>query len=659
MKKKLVRQSVLWFLFLWWLAITIHLGYRYLLFVSDDGIVKAGTFVEWVDRDLAVSYLPYTNFSQRNRFYQQFLFDSCVDFSVDKNKRTNYEDDFCRVTTKDNKYFEVRIDEWKKRSDGKDVTAKDIYFSYRDILVGNQWNRNELSLYQDVVVDYSTWVVNVTFPQEASDNMMFFSHFILPEHVAKGLSFEQYMGTYVKDPVRSSCALLLPQPVDDDSLVFDLSQCTDTSILSYQLKLVNSPLVVEDGQLLYDAMHVDQTVGWKADYVRLSVPSRKYSVLFFNTTSEALSPKIQRALWGLVFHDFYKDDSYKSFLIRDHLMFDHFLSTGDNVANYIASKNPSLPLDKYDLEKIDIWSLPQEIVVNKADDSFTYFLEAFQWYKTLRFSFEAENYKKVTISHNDGTPYTPKTFSRPNDNFFYSLSVYNKNVEEWLNRYVVEWETWKWEKETIVSVDLYYLSTRLDTEKEEIAEEDTLSVLYFDDDLSRSVVSRLRALFVDAWIEDYFSFQSFQDVDQFDGKLLSLDYDLVVRVVDLGLRNDFSALLWSETPTLNPSVYDNDLFVSHLSSYINNPDEWWDFLYEQLMSVYRQDVPFVILGNVYDSFFVRAPLASYLSWGVVGVYDIKSQLLEEVVFSRNGWFVRKDVFNKKNLMLFVDDLRWR
>ncbi|USN57501.1 MAG: hypothetical protein H6766_03550 [Candidatus Peribacteria bacterium] len=45
------------------------------------------------------------------------------------------------------------------------------------------------------------------------------------------------------------------------------------------------------------------------------------------------------------------------------MVFTQFLSTGDNVANYLIAKNPDLPIDKYDLEKLNIQQLPAEITL--------------------------------------------------------------------------------------------------------------------------------------------------------------------------------------------------------------------------------------------------------------------------------------------------------
>jgi len=49
-----------------------------------------------------------------------------------------------------------------------------------------------------------------------------------------------------------------------------------------------------------------------------------------------------------------------------------------------------------------------------------------------------------------------------------------------------------------------------------------------------------------------------------------------------------------------------------------------------------QDVPFVVLGNVYDGMYIRSPLVSYVSDSVVGLYDVKKLLLQRVVFGSHA-----------------------
>jgi len=123
-------------------------------------------------------------------------------------------------------------------SDGITVNLDDVYYSYHSLLVANMWKLPELDIYSNVVVEQGTGELVVIFPQASVDNVMFFSHFVLPSHYVKDLSFESYRSLYASKPLWSECANLLPRSADNNSLVFDLSKCEDTNLLSYQVKML-------------------------------------------------------------------------------------------------------------------------------------------------------------------------------------------------------------------------------------------------------------------------------------------------------------------------------------------------------------------------------------------------------------------------------------
>ena len=72
------------------------------------------------------------------------------------------------------------------------------------------------------------------------------------------------------------------------------------------------------------------------------------------------------------------------------------------------------------------------------------------------------------------------------------------------------------------------------------------------------------------------------------------------------------------------------------------------------MDIYTGDSPFVVLGNLYESVFLRSPLFSYLSGAVVGMYDFKQSLFEQVTFGEQRFIVRDNVFNGDNLRSFLN-----
>ncbi len=630
---------------------TVHLWYRYLVFVSHTDSLKWWTFVEAVDDDQAISYLPYSEFSQSNRFYQRFLFSSCLDYRVSWDKTFSYTDSLCSVRSQDNRHFSVTLLPGHVWSDGRPLSLDDLYFTYRTLVIDNYWNLDWLSIYSDVVISTGDNGIDVIFPDSSIDNSMFFTYFVLPKHVVQGLSYDDYLELYRTKPVWSECSRIRPQRVDDTSLVFDLGSCNHTPLLFYQLQFLSpDPSVnvsrISDG--LYDLITTSKDLGTLLDYRKLSIPSREYNVIFFNSLSDKLTSKINRALWWLIFNNFYTTSDYEPYLLKDHIIFDRFLSTGDSVEKYLVAKNPWLPLDKYDLEKISVQALPQVVFLTSSVD-FTFFLEDFQWYKTVKFQLP-DGYDKILIQANGGEFYIPKTFDPTSDSFFYSLATYNNNIAEWLNKYLIQWVR-EGVTQDIATLDLYYLTSPLKDRENIISDSEKIKILYFSDPVSRFVVERLQQIFMDNSLQNYFSFQAFDDVDQFDWKLLSMDYDIVIRTVDLGQRWDLSSLLWSKVPTINPSVYSYDPFIAALSQY--GHWERSESLLSTLQTIYMQNVPFVVLGNIHDTVYIRDTTASQLSGSLLGMYDFKSAVLNSTILSEQQSLLWSDVFNFDKLQDFV------
>ncbi len=600
--------------------------------------------------------MPYTSFSESNRFYQTFLFDSCLDYYFDSEWKLIYQEDLCSVSSDDEKTYTITLSTGMVWSNDEPITLDDVYFSYRYLLVDNVWDRQDLRSFSDVSVSKEDWYISVVFPESSPDNRVFFTHFVLPQSLG-GVTYDDYVDTYLRLPVWSDCAGIYPQMWDDSNLVFDLSNCDDTYLLRYQLQLLDG-LRWEDKQLVNDiSADFYDLVSWGTfdrewlaltDFSHMSVPLREYAMVFFNTQSDKLSAKIQRALWWLIFHEFYADESYKDYLKRDHLGFDIFLSEGDSVDKYLIAKNPTISLDKYDLEKIDVTALPQKLDLAKNNGE-VYFLEEVRWYKTVEIALW-QSLQSLRVVHNDGEPYTPKTFEKWQDDFFYSLSVYNKNLNEWRNTYSVQTEK-SGKREEIAWFETYYLTSPLGWDDDNIAEEDKIQVVYFVDDLSSSVVAKLQSIIAENDLDPYFTWNWYQDDDQFLWKISSTDYDIVIGTVDVGLREDLSWLFSSETPTVNPSLYVKESFVSLLSEYTQN-----ESVRDTLMSIYSSDVPFIVLWQRFDSSFVRSPLVSYLPVEVQWVYHFKRQLYENVTFGVQRGFTWSDVFNKQNFRDFFNHL---
>lgn len=147
----------------------------------------------------------------------------------------------CKVTTKDNQTYSVELNKGFIRSDGTPVSLEDIFFTYNDILHGNTWQIPALGQYQEVIV---TKDVNnklkVSFPTKSVDNILFFSNYILPQHIVAGYDLNDYKSLFAFKPVYTNCANLVPQSTDQYSLIFNLVNCADTNLNFYQIKNTTS-----------------------------------------------------------------------------------------------------------------------------------------------------------------------------------------------------------------------------------------------------------------------------------------------------------------------------------------------------------------------------------------------------------------------------------
>lgn len=71
---------------------------------------------------------------------------------------------------------------------------------------------------------------------------------------------------------------------------------------------------------------------------------------FFNTSSTKLTPRIQRSIGGFVNHHFWQQE-HAGYLSKYTGLFDHYVTTGENLVSYIEEKNPYLTYDRSLLEQ--------------------------------------------------------------------------------------------------------------------------------------------------------------------------------------------------------------------------------------------------------------------------------------------------------------------
>ena len=262
------------------------------------------------------SYLPYLNNWTSSKFYQWFLFDKCLDYSISEDWTISYTDKLCHITTRDYKTYYVSVNSGNVWSDWVPFSIEDIYFTYNDIIKGNKLNLAQLEKYSnlDIVMDGDQ--VKVTFKNSSQDNTLFFTNYILPKHALIEPNYDMYQQSFSLEPVYNNCAKIKPQTVDQNSLIFDLSNCMDTNILYYQLKVLDSFDSFKESiaQSNWSIIDVYQW-WWDIDgYKTVRLKTNKLVTLFFNTKSDKMTVRLRRALWWFISYNFFQEDSDNNYI---------------------------------------------------------------------------------------------------------------------------------------------------------------------------------------------------------------------------------------------------------------------------------------------------------------------------------------------------------
>ncbi len=82
--------------------------------------------------------------------------------------------------------------------------------------------------------------IKVTFPAASSDNILFFTNYILPKHMLLNAELVDYKTIFAFNPVYTNCANLVSQSKDEYSLVFNLVNCNQSNLNYYQVKNTNT-----------------------------------------------------------------------------------------------------------------------------------------------------------------------------------------------------------------------------------------------------------------------------------------------------------------------------------------------------------------------------------------------------------------------------------
>ena len=597
---KRVFRYVFFVALLLWILLSIYIGYQYIWFSSQTLSSKWGTFVEWIFNN--TSYLPYIGNDYQSLFYQGLLFDSCLTFVGN-----TQNDDLCSVQTTDYQNYTVSLKKSAIWSDGTPVSIDDVLFTYNDIIHNNKRNINALDIYGDLVVTKNPDnTIKVSFSSPNKDNTTFFGNYILPQHILKDYDLASYKSVFGIRPVYTNCANVVGDSKDPYSLIFNLANCPQSNLNFYQVKNARSfdtfkQSVGNDEDSLIDAYIGLETL---PGYQVQQLMTNKLVTVFFNTHSEKLHVRVRRGLGWLIKHNFYTS-GYELFMKKNtDGLFDVFQSTGAGIQDLINRDYSDWSLTTSDLLDSNIPSLPTNIPLQWPNQKLSFFVDSGTSFP-LNFSLSTA-YDKVSLEYQGkqlAINYDAKAKTA-----HLTVSSADKNWSTGVNKYLI-YGSLKKQKQLVASLDIYNMNQSNQEPAVAVAEDSSwtqqkvqLRVIYYDTPLYNFTVERMKNIFSQMNISDNFLFEKIATPEELQGRLLAGDYDILVSVVDMWDKNDFTKLFSTDKSQLNPSQYQNQRMIDLLNSYLL--DENKKYLNE-LNGIYSKDMPFVILGNVYTKLNIK------------------------------------------------------
>lgn len=627
------RMKILYLsLFVFWFFISLVLWYQYLLFSADKWAGRWGTFVEAISTN--VSYLPYWWTTANDVYYQGLLFPSCLTYNW-----TWYQDNLCKVSTDDNVNFVVDVIWDKKWSDDREVTVDDVFFTYNELVRNNFWKIWYLDAYSALkILKKDDWTIHVEFPFASVDNLNFFTQYILPKHIVDWMNLEQYKTDFARNPVYGWCARISEKSKDISSFVLEMDGCDFTSILYYQLKYFWSNAEFETynkewGSSVIGLYNTFAKQPWFNEY---KVLTDKYMTIFFNNESKQLNKDIKRELWWYINSHIYTWD-FENYFFKDQLLFETFWSNWSNLEHQIINKNPNLDVSKDGLESLNINKIPNEIVFSWTKEKQVYYLDIMpESGKFAVYLKSAKKYDSLIITQNDWTWTNRLPFIDSNNRYQFTLDI-STNIKEWLNKYAIKWYN-KDKIETLADIDIYYLNlpaVNEDNKQEYIAQKWKIKVIYFMDDATRFVAKKFEEILKQSELDQYFYFVWYEKSSEFDAKLLSKDYDVVISQFDFARKKDFSSFLLTDVATINPSLYTNQNMASYISDYVHQKGDVKESLKLQINDIYANDMPFVVLGQIVNPYYLSSEYSILSWWNVYSVEELKDELLRNIEISSN------------------------
>jgi len=664
-KLKLNKYLYRW-IFSLWLIISIFLWFNYTKYISSiyplADIAKWGTFVETTTEP--ISYLPYTSQNDSWKFYQNLLFEPCVQ-TIFSGANIEFESKACEVTTTDNQTYRLSLNWEYMRSDWTNLSLKDIFFTYTSILKNNYWEIPSHSAFQNITISIENTNLIVTFPEISVDNIIFFTNFILPEHILANQDFEYYKQVYGSNPVVSTCAQIQSGKNNTQSLIYDLSNCEKYPLKFYQVTKIwdddnseNEVFEENSIDLAYSQItnkllpntyiqNQFETVFFNANKIQ-NLDLRKHLASYINTAASEWSLDDK---WGFVQDHFL----YNEIIDKENFSQADFI---DLLTRQTTSIEESPTVQALEKTEAIPWTISAEEISLDKESPTQYRLktldEGIERFK-VEINFDTA-YTRVSVKHNDGVPYFLQSYSPETESAIYNLNPTFRNIVSGKNTYIVSGydETEEISKQRYVEVEYSDIQPTITTQlvqeiEEEVEEENKpLTFLYFKDDSHESIIEDIKNKLQNDGLEGYVNFEWVDDNDVLEGRLTAGEYDLILRTINMWLRRDLSSLFLSDDLTINPSGFVNEDLARLSKEYFLVDESKKEEVMQQINGIYGETAPLIILGKKKWTYYLDETIENPFPQRLY-VRGWRKQYLENLSVFEHISVNRSEVFKLSNV----------
>lgn len=660
--RKTIRY-IFFVLILGWILMTIILIYQYIMFSTVATKEQWWTIVQWVV--WATSYLPYVQSFDAPFAYGNLLFDSCLTYNWIGNIYS-LSPNFCDIKTTDNKIYTIRLTTDKRRSDNVPLTIKDLFFTYNEVIKNNKRKLSSVESYKDIIVAMlPDNTIRITFPLDSIDNKLLFTSPVLPQHILWDKTLEYYKTIFWVNPVVSSCTNILSQKNDQSSLVFDMTRC-GKPIDFYQVKTFATQVLMDQyiktSKInIIDFFYEGFPTSW---YISYPVTTNSYLSLFFNTKSQKISPALRKSIAWLITDKITIGTGMLSFLVNDTYVFPSIWWTGQDIYTQMSrlwsSSNNTQSITQQSLQDINVSKLPWELLIKWRNKSSVYYIENTSIPNNLKITFESI-YDRMTIASNDSKEIPINIIDKVKRIWFFDISK-DPVLKEWLNKYVIRWYRNN-QPRILLRLDIYLIKAQesviqtwvngpIDPTKQ-------LTLISLNTPNHTKIIKEIKKIFDEIWLWNQLNVIVYDKQSEFEGKLLSKDYDMVLRVFNRGIKRDASNLFMTEQSLINPSQYTNTQLASYIKQYLNaNTDNERASIKRELDTLYLNAIPLVLLWRIQSSIEIRDSYEVNWSWAV-NEWHIMNYLIQWISLNRTSIRIdREKVLSLKNLLQFINTLRW-